>query len=67
MINFKHAKSNYLFSYKHRLGADHLISYKKTPDYAALVKELTNGKGANVILDPILASNFDYVKQTYSV
>lgn len=49
------------FHNKNRLGADHCISYKKTPDYAPLVKEMTNGLGANVILDPILASNFDYV------
>lgn len=46
----------------YRLGADHIISYKENPDYSSLVKEYTNGKGVNVILDPILASNFEYVR-----
>ena len=47
--------------YSYRYGADHIISYVETPDYSLLVKEITGGKGVNVILDPILASNFDYV------
>ena len=38
-----------------------MINYKVTPDYSDLVKELTKGKGVDIIFDPILASNFDYV------
>jgi NADPH2:quinone reductase len=44
------------------LGADFIIPYKENPDYSSLVKEYTNGKGVNVILDPIMASNFKYVR-----
>ena len=32
-----------------------------------LVKEVTNGKGVDLILDPILASNFDYVIHHFSL
>jgi hypothetical protein len=31
------------------------------------VKEITNGKGVDLILDPILASNFDYVIYHFSL
>ena len=42
------------------LGASHVINYKATPSYAALVKEFTNGKGVNVIQDPVLGgTNFN--------
>jgi len=34
-------------------GADHLINYRDEPEFRNQVKELTNGKGANVILDPV--------------
>lgn len=37
------------------LGADHAINYK-TSDFAEEVKKLTNGKGANVILDMVAGS-----------
>ena len=37
------------------LGADHAINYK-TADFADVVKNLTNGKGANVILDMVAGS-----------
>ena len=37
------------------LGADHAINYK-TSDFAVEVKELTNGKGVNVILDMVAGS-----------
>lgn len=37
------------------LGADHAINYK-TSDFAEKVKKLTNGKGANVILDMVAGS-----------
>ncbi|MBS0541319.1 MAG: NADPH:quinone oxidoreductase family protein, partial [Proteobacteria bacterium] len=33
-------------------GADHTINYRET-DFVARVKELTGGKGANVIYDPV--------------
>eukprot|EP00347_Sterkiella_histriomuscorum_P009950 403339254 len=42
------------------LGADYLINYKENPDFSKLVQEYTNGKGVDVIADPVLASNFQY-------
>jgi NADPH:quinone reductase-like Zn-dependent oxidoreductase len=33
------------------LGADHLINYRKTPEWAAEVLRLTGGRGAEVILE----------------
>jgi NADPH:quinone reductase-like Zn-dependent oxidoreductase len=33
------------------LGADHCINYRTTPDVAAAVKDLTGGRGVDVILD----------------
>jgi putative PIG3 family NAD(P)H quinone oxidoreductase len=45
------------------LGAEHVIDYRATPDFAAQVKSLTNKKGADVILDhigaPYLAPNMN--------
>ncbi|CDW89533.1 nad h quinone oxidoreductase [Stylonychia lemnae] len=40
------------------LGADHLINYKINPDFSPSVLEFTNNKGADIILDPVSASNF---------
>jgi NADPH2:quinone reductase len=40
-----------------KLGADHAINYK-TADFAAEVKRITNGKGADVVLDMVAG---DYV------
>ena len=40
-----------------RLGADYTINYKTNPDFSKLVLEYTNGKGADVIADPVCASN----------
>ena len=37
------------------LGADHAINYK-TADFVEQVKKLTDGKGANVILDMVAGS-----------
>ncbi|QQP90964.1 NAD(P)H-quinone oxidoreductase [Skermanella sp. TT6] len=42
-----------------RLGADRAIDYK-TEDYAAVVKELTGGKGVDVVLDMV---GGDYVQR----
>ncbi|CAI2375102.1 unnamed protein product [Moneuplotes crassus] len=42
------------------LGAVAGINYKETPDFSESVKEYTNGKGTNIILDCIGAQNFDY-------
>ena len=39
-------------------GADHLINYLEE-DFVPKVKELTGGKGANVILDPVGGDVFD--------
>ena len=37
-----------------------MFSYREEPDYSATILRKTSGKGVDVILDPILASNFDY-------
>ena len=45
---------------KNELGASFSINYKETPNFGALVKEFTNGKGVNVIQDPVLGgTNFN--------
>ena len=33
------------------LGADHLINYRTTPDWHQVVRELTGGRGANIVID----------------
>lgn len=43
-------------------GADHLINYKKE-DIIERVKELTDGRGADVIYDPVGGDMFDKVKR----
>ncbi len=41
-----------------RLGADHVINYKNE-DFVARVKDLTGGRGADVIYDPVGGEVFD--------
>jgi putative PIG3 family NAD(P)H quinone oxidoreductase len=36
-----------------QLGADHLINFRETPDFTEVVKEFTNKKGVDVILDHV--------------
>ncbi|MDH6234241.1 putative PIG3 family NAD(P)H quinone oxidoreductase [Mesorhizobium soli] len=45
-----------------KLGADRAINYR-TEDFVAVVKEVTEGKGANVILDMV---GGDYVARNYT-
>ena len=45
-------------------GADHLINYTKE-DFRTKVKELTNGKGADVIFDPVGGDVFDQSVRWY--
>ncbi len=33
------------------MGADHLINYKRNPDWASVVNEITRGQGADLVLD----------------
>ncbi|MFN3817685.1 zinc-dependent alcohol dehydrogenase family protein [Blastomonas sp.] len=33
------------------LGADHLLNYRSTPDWGARVRELTGGRGADLVLE----------------
>ena len=40
------------------LGADIVINYR-TEDFVQIVKEATNGKGANIIFDPVGGDTFD--------
>ena len=35
------------------LGADHVINFRETPDFTELIKEITNKKGVDVILDHV--------------
>jgi len=49
------------------LGALDAINYKTTPEFAGQVKELTYGKGVDVILDCIGASNFAMNQKMISV
>ena len=35
------------------LGADHVINFRETPDFTEAVKEITNKKGVDVILDHV--------------
>ena len=39
-----------------KYGADHGINYKEE-DFSAAVKEITNGKGVNIVADPVGASH----------
>ena len=41
-----------------RCGADHVINYEKD-DFVAKVKEITDGKGADLIYDPVGGDVFD--------
>jgi NADPH2:quinone reductase len=41
------------------LGAEHAIDYLANPDFAPLVNELTGGRGADVIFDPVGGDVFD--------
>lgn len=43
------------------LGADHTINYRKTPDWAAEVRRITGGRGANLLIDVVGA---DQLKQS---
>jgi NADPH2:quinone reductase len=42
-----------------RMGADHVINYRDTPRFRDRVKELTGGRGADVIYDPVGGDVFD--------
>jgi NADPH:quinone reductase-like Zn-dependent oxidoreductase len=42
-----------------KLGAEHAIDYLDQPDFAPIVNELTGGRGADVIFDPVGGDVFD--------
>ncbi len=42
-----------------KLGAEHAIDYVADPDFAPVVNELTGGRGADVIFDPVGGDVFD--------
>jgi NADPH:quinone reductase-like Zn-dependent oxidoreductase len=50
-----------------RIGAQHTINYKTTPDVAQAVRELTGGRGVDVIIDAVGAAtwpiNFDAARK----
>ena len=45
------------------LGADHLINYRTTPDWGAKARDLTGGRGVDVVVEVggenTLAQSFD--------
>ena len=45
--------------YAKSLGANFTINYKENPDFSGLVREYTENKGVNLILDCVAAQNFD--------
>ncbi|MGN6609661.1 MAG: NADPH:quinone oxidoreductase family protein [Jatrophihabitans sp.] len=42
-----------------RMGAEHAIDYLEHPDFAPLINELTAGRGADVVFDPVGGDVFD--------
>ena len=42
-----------------QLGATHLIDYRKSPDWASKVLEVTNGKGVNLVVDVVGAESIE--------
>ena len=40
------------------LGADFTINYKTTPEFSKAVQAFTEGKGVDIILDPVSAQNY---------
>ena len=44
-----------------KLGATHLINYKKTPNWSTRVLELTNGRGVDIVVDVVGA---DMIEET---
>lgn len=53
------ASTNEKLDFCKQLGAEYGINYKEHPNFSEVVKELTEGRGVDVIQDPVLASNFD--------
>ena len=53
------ASTNDKLDFCQSLGASHLVNYKETPEFSKAVKSFTNGRGVNVIQDPVLASHFN--------
>ncbi|GAA1787006.1 NAD(P)-dependent alcohol dehydrogenase [Pseudarthrobacter sulfonivorans] len=35
----------------HALGADHLINYRETPDWGMKVRDITDGRGADIVIE----------------
>jgi len=54
------ASSGEKLKFAESLGSYASINYKETPDFSKMVKDMTDGKGVNVILDCIGAQNFEY-------
>ena len=42
-----------------KLGAKHLINYRKTPDWSAEVLKVTNGAGVDIVLDVVGAGSIE--------
>lgn len=63
------AKSNFdiVHILNNRLGADYLINYHENPSYQTDIMIITKLEGVDLIFDPILASNFNYVRFAHCV
>ena len=53
------AGSEEKIEYCKSLGATAGINYKTTPEFSEKVKELTQGAGVDLLLDPVGASHFE--------
>src|SRR5215470_5861125 len=49
------------------LGADEAIDHRATPDVAAAVRELTSGRGAELVVDPVGGEAFEQARRCVSV
>lgn len=53
------SSSNAKLARARALGADHLINYRTTPDWPAAVRELTGGRGADLVIDVVGATQLE--------
>ena len=51
------ASSNEKLEFCKSLGADFVVNYKETPEFDKEIIKITNGRGCQVIADPVGAPN----------
>jgi NADPH:quinone reductase-like Zn-dependent oxidoreductase len=52
------SSSDEKLDFARKLGADETINYRKSPDWAAQVRDLTGGLGADLVMDTVGAETF---------